>query len=227
MNDDTLNTQLVNRLVHRIDLDLLVDICRVDIVVAGGSLLADTPRDYDVYAASSDEPLDFGRLQDELAARRWHRICSTKNAMTVEGPDGNTYQFCTYAKADPYALLRSFDFAHCQVGVLVRESGAHPKAAYYTPEFLRAMALERTFFTGSEYPLSSLARLVKYAQRGWYGKGRGYLPDLFAIFGDVVKRGYRDYGDFKDQLDAIDLVYAEKGAYALWQDVKGRLEVGR
>lgn len=224
MSGGALNDQLIKRLAHRINLDRLADICEVDIIVAGGALLADKPHDYDVYAASCHSPLDFARLQDKLEAMGgWRRICSTKNAMTVEGPDGNTYQFCTYAKDDPDSLIRSFDFAHCQVGVVVKASAKHQKEAHFTEEFIRAMALEQTFFTGSDYPLASLARLVKYAQRGWYGKGRGYLPDILAILRDIVRRGYHDYDDFKDQLDAIDLSYSDNGSYDLWLAVRDRL----
>ncbi len=88
---------------------------------------------------------------------------------------------------------------------------------------MQAMLLQKTFFVGSEYPLSSLIRLVKYAKRGLYPARRDYLADMLRILTAVVERGYSDYEDFKDQLDAIDLNYEGEEVAGLWHAVRDHL----
>lgn len=83
--------------------------------------------------------------------------------------------------------------------------------------------LQKTFFVGSEYPLSSLIRLVKYAKRGLYPKRRDYTADILRILTAIIERGYSGYEDFKDQLDAIDLGYEGEETVALWNALRDHL----
>lgn len=56
-------------------------------------------------------------------------------------------------------------------------------------------------------------RVVKYAKRDVFS-GRSYVTSLINILVDVIKRGFEDYNDFKDQLDAVDLGLVD-------EDIKG------
>ena len=54
--------------------------------------------------------------------------------------------------------------------------------------------------------------MIKYANRGMFS-GRSYIIDILKIMTGILERGYKNYDDFKDQLDAIDL--------ALLSDIDG------
>jgi len=217
-----LDNELTMRMGKRVDLRGLYEVLDTDYVIAGGSLRAETPNDFDVYAASSDHPFYMDALASELKTDNWEYVTRTANALTMKDPDGRIFQFCTYAKKTPQALVASFDFAHCQVGLVVRESkdgrGIEPEAVY-TPDFAKAMALQTTWFTGSEYPVASLCRLTKYAKRGLLS-GRAATHAVVDILTAILERGFRDYDDFKNQMDAVDLNYADENVYALWEAVR-------
>ena len=67
-----------------------------------------------------------------------------------------------------------------------------------------AMVTEKSYFTSSDYPLSSLIRLQKYVERGKFA-GKSWIWDAIKILTAIIRRGFEDYEDFKDQLDAVDL----------------------
>jgi len=129
-----------------------------------------------------------------------------KAATIVETKNATTYattpwplQICKYLKPTLATLLESFDFAHCQVGVKVRDRSVIDIC--WTKAFEDARLTQQTWFTGSEYPLASLFRFEKYKQRGLIKTIKSKIAILTAIY----KRGFKDYDDFKDQLDAVDL----------------------
>jgi len=125
-------------------------------------------------------------------------IVETKNATTYATLPWRL-QICKYLKPTLAALLESFDFAHCQVGVKVKDRQI--LEVTWTKAFEDARLTQQTWFTGSEYPLASLFRLEKYKQRGLIKAIKSKIAILTAIY----KRGFIDYDDFKDQLDAVDL----------------------
>lgn len=217
------------RLRSRICLSQILKITEVSYVVAGGACLAEEPHDYDVYAANKDHPFTLYSIIDRAKNEGWTFLAETRNSVTLKDKDGKVFQFCAYAKEDAKALIASFDFAHCQVGVVVSDGDFGDGVSlqtYFTEDFLKAMATQRTFYVGSEYPLASLMRIVKHAKRGLYGPGdRAHMGDMLRIFGNILSRGYRDFDDFKDQLDAVDLAYADKAASDVWPLVRDKLIV--
>ena len=125
-------------------------------------------------------------------------IVQTKNATTYATQPWPT-QICNYTKPTLNELLESFDFAHVQVGVEVRHKVI--VAIGWTQAFEDARLTQQTWYTGSAYPLASLFRHDKYKNRGLI---KNIKPRL-AILTDIIRRGFEDYEDFKDQLDAVDL----------------------
>lgn len=215
---------MINRLKRRIDLKELYDIIGHCYTIAGGALLVNDPHDYDVYATCKTEPLDLCTIQTRAEERLWTKIGLTRNALTMRTKNGTIVQFCEYEKYDTHSLIESFDFAHCQVGIDVTLRADKPFCLFHcTSEFMQAMILQKTFFVGSEYPLSSLIRLVKYAKRGLYPARRDYMADMLRILTAIIERGYSDYEDFKDQLDAIDLNYEGEEVDDLWNAVSDHL----
>lgn len=189
--------------------------------VAGNSLNEEAPNDFDLYPVWKDQFDDAHRKIGEDNV-----VCVTKNAVTAK-IDGHTVQFCNYFKPSLDELLESFDFAHVQVGARFTKAldGSPISNVEFTPNWLVAKSTGQTFYTHSEYPISSLVRINKYIKRGNY-VGKSYIRDVVLILTDIINRGIEDYEDFKDQLDAIDLgLFAEDtstviGLFHAFQNVK-------
>lgn len=188
--------------------------------VAGNSCNASVPHDFDIYPW--DNNFDFKEIESRIVSVGGYVVCETRNALTVN-IGGKIIQFCNYWKSDLISLIESFDFAHIQIGIAVTiewrpgdfedDIGGYDcsKIRYveYTDNWQRAHMLETTWYTGSDYPLSSLLRTVKYFKRGAYANKYEYKKDIINILNDIISRGYKDYQDYKDQLAAIDLLLLE------------------
>jgi len=188
--------------------------------VAGNSCNAAVPHDFDIYPWGN--AFDFEGIKYRIESVGGYVVIETRNALTVN-INGKVIQFCNYKKPDLISLIESFDFAHIQIGVAVEiewrpgdfedDLGGYKcsviKHVEYTDNWQRAHMLETTWYTGSEYPLSSLIRLNKYYQRGCYAKKFEYKKDILNILNDIISRGYKDYEDYKDQLAAVDLLLLE------------------
>ena len=189
--------------------------------VAGNSCNASAPHDFDLYPWYSKK-FDFKGIKSRIESVGGYVITETRNALTVN-IGGKIIQFCNYWKSDLINLIESFDFAHIQIGVAVNiewrpgdfenDIGGYEcstiKFVEYTDNWQRAHMLETTWYTGSDYPLSSLLRTVKYYKRGAYANKSEYKKDIINILNDIISRGYKDYQDYKDQLAAIDLLLLE------------------
>ena len=184
--------------------------------VAGNSCNADNPHDYDIYPDYGGT-FDLDDIASRVEALKGYVACKTRNALTVN-MSGKILQFCNYSKRDLTTLLSSFDFAHIQVGIHIEiewepgdpeDGGSYITAVKYTPEWELAHLAQTTWYTGSEYPLSSLLRLSKYLQRGCYATKFEYKKDVLRILNDIISRGYKNYKDYKDQLAAVDLLLLE------------------
>lgn len=205
--------------------------------VAGNSCNAAAPHDFDIYPWGS--AFDFEGIKSRIESVGGYVVIETRNALTVN-IGGKVIQFCNYHKLDLVSLIESFDFAHIQIGVAVQiewrpGEGPDDRGGYdystvsyveFTDAWQRAHMLETTWYTGSEYPLSSLLRTTKYFQRGAYAKKYEYKKDILNILNDIISRGYKDYQDYKDQLAAIDLLLLEpeekKAAWELFLICGGR-----
>ena len=127
-----------------------------------------------------------------------YKAFETTNCVTIEA-NGVKIQLCKYDYPTMARLVESFDFAHVQIAYDI-----FTQDVTYTEQAKEAFISRTTTFTGSEYPLSSLIRLNKYYERG-YISGRGLIGEVLLIFKAILERGFEDYEDFKDQLNAIDL----------------------
>ena len=188
--------------------------------VAGNSCNVTTPHDFDIYPWGNN--FNFKAIQSRIESVGGYIVAETRNALTVN-IGGKIVQFCNYNKHDLISLIESFDFAHIQIGVAVNiewrpgdfedDLGGYEsstiKYVEYTDNWQRAHMLETTWYTGSDYPLSSLLRTVKYFKCGCYANKYEYKKDIINILNDIIRRGYSDYADYKDQLAAIDLLLLE------------------
>lgn len=199
--------------------------------LAGGSLCGDEVHDFDLYPVHYD-PFTVGNIEAkimEMCGKDAVVVYKSPNALTVRLLAKNQIvPFCSYRKTSLEALVDSFDFSHIQVGIEFRGNGCAPfhEYVYYTDAFVLANVTRKTVYTGSEYPLSSLVRLFKYHKRGKLNKTET-TQAVMKIVKDVVDRGYEDYTDFKNQLDAVDLGYPDmEEAWELYKSfaAKGLVE---
>lgn len=171
------------------------------IIIAGGSMVPNAEiNDIDVFPSATT-------LQVPTGLRSDCKVSSTPNATTIVCGSA-TVQLCKYHAPTLRDLIETFDFSHVQAGMIVGRAG-DGRFAWFdsdaTDGALTAWETGSTRYTGSAFPLSSLVRSLKYAERGWI-KGRGaQMATTFAIMADICTRGFVNYNDFKTQLDAIDL----------------------
>jgi hypothetical protein len=80
---------------------------------------------------------------------------------------------------------------------------------YCTDAYLEALLTHRTWYVGSDYPLGSIFRAEKYKRYGEMHSGE-YKKSVVKALTDLIRRGYKDYQDFKDSIGAIDLLLFDR-----------------
>lgn len=181
----------------------VIDILPFNFYLAGGAF-SKSVHDLDLFPTPKTKMDSWGETFEDVFF-----ISQTKNAKTVRYK-GKIIQFCNYKHKDLPTLVDSFDFAHIQIGFEISIDIVHKRkvinfdAFYFHEAYLIAKGINQTYYTGSEYPLSSLLRLLKYHKRGELSKSRSII-EAIKIVGDIADRGFKGYDDFKDQLDAVDL----------------------
>jgi hypothetical protein len=196
---DNIQTILDRRVTKRFPKELLGDLGVPSVYMAGNSLNKSDPNDLDLYPVGKS---DFDLLKGKLEGVSYIFILkNTKNSLTIKYKN-QVIQLCNYFHPSLQSLVNSFDYAHIQIGVRVSEMGMED--IYYTSDWVNSHLSESTYYTKSEYPLSSLVRMFKYKERGNFA-GNSHIYSVICILKDIVKRGFKDYQDFKDQLDAVDL----------------------
>lgn len=174
--------------------------------VAGGYLNPDNPNDMDIYPVNNNLPTFITMSSKREGFGFAYDAGDEKNTLSFSY-GGKIYQICKYIKPSLKDLVDSFDFAHIQAGCLV-ETGTPlvVKDVYVSEDYIVARTTGKSFYTGTEYPLSSLIRTFKYAKREELGNRKNVSNIVLSILADVINRGYSSYDDFKDQLASIDLL---------------------
>jgi hypothetical protein len=203
-----------NRIYQRVPFGQIEAAGIAEFYVAGNSLNKQPPNDIDIFPVGNP-------FTKEQAQKLGFIVCETRNAITVKvnldstmnhhTVDGEneiniggrtvTVQLCNYHHENLEKLVNSFDFAHIQIGAKVDRTGIE---VYYTKAYEDSKLCQSTEYIGSEYPLSSLLRAFKYAKRGDFA-GNSHIFSVLKVLTDIVHRGFDDFNDFKDQMDAIDL----------------------
>lgn len=195
MTNDDIKEMLRRRAAIRLAPLATIGLKSVECWVAGGALIRDG-NDVDLFIAGGVWPAEVLSLKNESVS---------KNAITAM-IGGIPFQFCSYTKPTLAALVAAFDFAHCQIGCSVKIHGEYLVVGNveWTKDFEAGRISGSSWYIKSEYPLSSLVRVAKYHKTGLLSRGEAMRATIDALH-DVVKRGFRGYEDFKDQLDAVDL----------------------
>jgi hypothetical protein len=219
MNDITLNMDALiegtkdvirKRISKRIPIKFIADNIVKQFYIAGNSLNKDNPNDIDIFPIDkvkfNIENEFFTNLQGKKESITI--ISETKNAITTHiYCDNQTYtvQFCNYFHNSLKDLVDSFDFSHVQVGAeIISGKSIRESQIYFTEAYMKSKLSQSTEFVGSKYPLSSLLRTFKYEKRGDFA-GKSYMISVFRIVEAIIRRGFNNYNDFKEQLDSVDL----------------------
>lgn len=180
-------------------LNELMQLAQIDNYYIAGGCFQKQINDYDLFPTHKN---DFDNVVDKLHN---HIVFISKNSITVKYKD-LTVQFCSYYHDSLKNLVESFDYAHCQIGAKIN-CYVQVSEIYYSQNYLDWKLTDDDFYVGTEYPLSSLIRSFKYKEN--FLKNN-YKKEVIKILIDIIKRGFKDYNDFKNQLDAIDLAYVEE-----------------
>lgn len=194
MNKELIQSIIRARLQRRIkDISFASHFGLKEIYIAGNSLNRMTPNDFDVFPVNAEDFLTAQNLENNIS--------KTKNATTIKY-NGHIIQFCNYHHHSLKDLVESFDFAHIKVGAKIVDNSVQD--IYMSEDYITSQVTENSYYTGSSFPLSSLIRLFKYKERGNIS-GKQYVTETLKIVADIAQRGFVDYDDFKNQIDAVDL----------------------
>ncbi len=173
-----------------------IDIRDTEFYIAGNSLNGlQRSTDVDIF------PSDTKNNDKLLELFKDYEIYRTKNAVTYS-LKGKIIQICNYIFPTLKELVYSFDYSHIQVGARIEDCAV--LEVCFTDEYIESRIIGNTEYLGSNYPLSSLIRAFKYKEHKEISKGR-MIYSILSALADIVERGFKDYADFKDQLDAVDL----------------------
>lgn len=202
------------RIYQRVPLEQIAAAGINQYYVAGNSLNKQPPNDIDIFPVdklfTKEQAQKLGVIVSETKNATTVKVAldSSLNHQTVDGENeihvsGKTItvQLCNYHHENLEKLVNSFDFSHIQIGAKVEGTGIE---VYYTKAYEDSKLCQSTEYIGSEYPLSSLLRAFKYAKRGDFA-GNSHIFSVLKVLTDIVHRGFNDFGDFKNQMDAIDL----------------------
>ena len=220
--------RVITRRAYRLDYKTVYSLTGEDpFIRAGGAVCGDNVSDFDLYAVKGHE-FDLDAIELKAEGLDVKTLARTRNALTVELPNRQVVQFCRYCRPSLKELVKSFDFTHIQAGITFPGygNGPSPGDAYCTEGFITAALTGNTEYTASEYPFSSIVRAGKYLSRGRLTRV-GAAKAVARALADFLRRGFRDYADFKDQLDAIDLsMEACKEAAELYAAADSRKLIG-
>lgn len=206
-------SDIASRMAHRIPAALFKSLgIKSPVRIAGSSCNSDIPNDIDVYPSVENQ---FGHsFREEIIKKDCSDIRilnASSNALTVRY-DAYPYpvQFCSYMHKSLSGLIESFDFSHVQVGIEASYSDGEYSISdvQFTNAYVNYLLTRKSRYMGSDYPLSSLIRTLKYYKRGYLDKFDSKLS-IISILTSILDRGFSDYDDFKDQLSAIDLFLLE------------------
>lgn len=218
--------ELEKRIAQRIngiafDIALMLDCASY--YIAGGACNPGPFNDIDIYpVAQTGFNFEYIIANIKKHSCKANVLHQSKNTLTISLKDNNTnndikLQFCNYYHETLIKLVSSFDFAHCKIGVMIHNESSSSLygiigLCYIHPTWFTALAKQSSFYTLSTwqiiaegtYPLSSLIRLFKYRARGLISSSEA-KKSILNILSAIISRGFYDYEDYKNQLDAIDL----------------------
>lgn len=131
---------------------------------------------------------------------KYRPVFLSSNAITLS--DGVQLIIRFYGKPDE--IIRNFDFIHttCWWTSQRNETGNYGYMGY-TPEALRSMMSYKLKYVGSRYPLCSLVRTRKFADRGWKVPASVFIKAMW----QCNQLDWNNLVTWEDQLTGMDAAY--------------------
>lgn len=175
-------------------------------IIAGGAIRSvftnEQIKDYDFYFKSDDHFIQVVKYFDYILERykdKCSMIVDTLNSITYS-IFGNTIQLVKkYTDLTIIGKLNKFDFTVCQGAF-----DCSTKEFTYSRDFIIHNAKRRLVYTkNTDYPLSTVIRVLKYLNKGYNISNIEYLKILL----DVQNLKFDTFRDFKEHILGIDVVF--------------------
>lgn len=131
---------------------------------------------------------------------KYRPVFLSSNAITLS--DGVQIVIRFYGQ--PNEIIKNFDFVHttCWWASGMDERGRRGKVTYNLPA-LRSMQSYKLKYIGSRYPLCSLVRTRKFADRGWKVAASVFIKAMW----QCTRLDWNNYVTWEDQLTGMDAAY--------------------
>lgn len=141
------------------------------------------------------ERADRGQESDELSP--YTPLFMTSNAISLS----NEIQVVIRFYGNPKEIHQNFDFEHCKC--YWKSWGKRGRQLVLLRDAMQLMLSRHLRYTGSRYPLSSLFRLRKFHDRGWYYSA----GEMLKIMYQVADLDLHSPAVLEEQLLGMDIAY--------------------
>lgn len=138
-------------------------------IVAGGFIRAyyagERPSDLDLYFRNEK---DLNTVLAELQAKSWAVRFESDRAITLL-KDNKMVQLIKFVYAEPAVIIENFDFTICCAALTMNKDGNGDLIGdvFLHDDYFEHLAGKLLIFQGSQFPLSSLKRSIKFIRRGY------------------------------------------------------------
>ena len=232
-------------LVNQLPSELLTLISDCDAFIAGGAVTSafsnKKVRDLDVFFRSkskrevflavlsnlsSDSAIeietdyDYKELKENIQGEI-HFLERTETALTYSWEYKGQEFFIqaillNHVVGEPEGVLSQFDFTISEGAYLPRE-----ESFVLNEDFLRDLSQRRLIYTGSDYPMATLLRIVKFVDRGFTISG----VDLVRVGLAINNLTLSTLDDYLDQLNGIDIALFKPLIEKVKEDMAGETRV--
>lgn len=151
-----------------------------EIILAGGAIRTiltcchEEVSDYDLFFKTFSVVPDFRKLLKEFGYKETY-ACPEEKLFTYKKNNQKIQLICETEYNSPQSLIESFDVTAC-VGAY------HQGAVYFSRPFIRAVKTKRLRINNVTFPVATIKRLTKYANKG-YNIGQAALDFMHEISG--------------------------------------------
>jgi len=218
-----INNRIAGRLLRIIDKSIYDNLKKYNGYIAGGAVLSSFTgkkiNDFDLYFTTKEDATLFTesmKLKDkctkwkDFGNREKIKLDSYKNNILFFETDnsltfmakGQKYQIITAFYLPMEELFKKYDFTICMAGYSIANN-----IFYLYDTFLEDVADKRLKFNiGTEYPICSLLRVLKYQRKGYVINGLEMIKMALTIHHLDIE----NYGDLKKQLQGIDTLFLKE-----------------
>ena len=141
--------------------------------VAGGFIRAyysgEQPKDMDIYFHKES---DIEMAEHVLRQAEWEKVFESDRALSYQR-DRKLIQLIKIITGPPSEVIQEFDFTVCSAALELKATEQNGETeitgtVLLHDDFFEHLAARVVVFTGSRFPLASLARAFKYVKKGYH-----------------------------------------------------------